>query len=101
MNHPPAKDRRPNVSIPVLVATDAISLHRVHRVLSPVALGAQASWTSEPAVVHCFRVQLLSPFIGGTMLTFLRALRFLPVFLLACSMHLRAQDMPLRVEAVR
>jgi TonB-like protein len=35
------------------------------------------------------------------MLPFFRALRFLPVFLLACSIHLRAQDMPLRVEAVR
>jgi hypothetical protein len=35
------------------------------------------------------------------MLAFFRALRFLPVFLLAGSIHLRAQDMPLRVEAVR
>ncbi len=35
------------------------------------------------------------------MLPFFRALRFLPVFLLACSFHLRAQDMPIRVEAVR
>jgi hypothetical protein len=35
------------------------------------------------------------------MLLFFRALRFLPVFLLACSIHLRAQDMPVRVEAVR
>jgi hypothetical protein len=35
------------------------------------------------------------------MLPFLRALRFLPVILLAFSIHVRAQDMPLRVEAVR
>jgi len=35
------------------------------------------------------------------MLPFFRGLRFLPVFLLAFSFHLRAQDMPLRVEAVR
>ncbi len=35
------------------------------------------------------------------MLTFSRALRFLPVFVLAYSLHLRAQDMPIRVEAIR
>jgi hypothetical protein len=34
------------------------------------------------------------------MLPFFRALRFLLVLLLACSIHLRAQDMPLRVKAV-
>jgi TonB family protein len=32
---------------------------------------------------------------------FFRAFRFLPVFLLASSFHLRAQDMPVRVEAIR
>ncbi len=32
---------------------------------------------------------------------FFRALRLLPVFLLAFSFHLRAQDMPVRVEAIR
>jgi len=32
---------------------------------------------------------------------FFRALRLLPVFLLASSFHLRAQDMPVRVEAIR
>jgi hypothetical protein len=35
------------------------------------------------------------------MLPFFRALRFLPVLLLACSFHLPAQDMPIRVEAIR
>lgn len=35
------------------------------------------------------------------MLPFFRALRFLPVTLLACSSHLGAQDMPVRVEAIR
>ena len=35
------------------------------------------------------------------MLPFFRTLRLLPVFLLVSSIHLRAQDMPIRVEAVR
>ena len=33
--------------------------------------------------------------------SFFRAFRLLPVFLLASSFHLRAQDMPVRVEAIR
>jgi len=32
---------------------------------------------------------------------FFRALRLLPAFLFACTSHLRAQDMPVRVEAIR
>src|SRR6516164_6052119 len=35
------------------------------------------------------------------MLPFFRALRFLPIFLLTHGIYLRAQDMPLRVEAVQ
>ncbi len=35
------------------------------------------------------------------MLPFFRALRFIPALLPACSFHLRAQDMPVRVEAIR
>lgn len=35
------------------------------------------------------------------MVQLFRALRFLPVFLLIVSLHLRAQDMPVRVEAIR
>jgi Gram-negative bacterial TonB protein C-terminal len=35
------------------------------------------------------------------MLAFFRSLRFLPVSLLLCAVHLCAQDMPVRVEAVR
>src|SRR6266404_2330708 len=53
--------------------------------------------------IELYRFGVHSTFLspGGTMLPFFRALRFLPAFLVACSFHLPAQDMPVRVEAIR
>src|SRR5258706_3667777 len=48
-----------------------------------------------------FRVHSLFQPPGGTMLPFFRALRFFSTLLLVCSIPLRAQDMPLRVEIGR